>query len=383
MISKFFTRVVDSDTTPSSSTSSSNVNDDPASPRSSTYRAPKAAAKKPVASKRESSSPLIEESPAKRFRGTSAAAKATSQKGGEIKHTPLEKQVLELKSQNPGTLLMIECGYKYQFFGEDAEIAARVLNIYAYQKCNLLTASVPVGRLHVHCGRLINAGHNVGVVTQTDTAALKALQSGSSKTFQRHLSAVYTRATYIGAEFDSLQGSDPLGESSQFIMALWEDNPQTHLLSSTSPTLSTSSTASTSSIAMMMARPSTGEVVYDVFEDSFVRSALETRLEHLKPCELLLPEDLSVFSKETAVLLEEYARSQWCNRTERLPNDVFDAQRATSETMCCFSDDGGEGSEVVERVLKFPKHLTSCFGALLHYLKGCQLHSSLALLENL
>lgn len=31
-------------------------------------------------------------------------------------------QVLKLKEDNPGTLLMIEVGYKYKFFGDDAEV---------------------------------------------------------------------------------------------------------------------------------------------------------------------------------------------------------------------------------------------------------------------
>jgi DNA mismatch repair protein MSH3 len=43
-------------------------------------------------------------------------------------YTPLEKQVLQLKAANPGTLLMIEVGYKYKFFGEDAKVKRIVLS---------------------------------------------------------------------------------------------------------------------------------------------------------------------------------------------------------------------------------------------------------------
>lgn len=35
-------------------------------------------------------------------------------------------QVLELKKANPGTVLMVEVGYKYKFFGEDAHVRAAV-----------------------------------------------------------------------------------------------------------------------------------------------------------------------------------------------------------------------------------------------------------------
>lgn len=39
------------------------------------------------------------------------------------KYTPLEKQVLEFKMKHPGVLLLIEVGYKFRFFGEDAEVS--------------------------------------------------------------------------------------------------------------------------------------------------------------------------------------------------------------------------------------------------------------------
>jgi DNA mismatch repair protein MSH3 len=38
-------------------------------------------------------------------------------------YTPLEKQVVELKARHPGILLLIEVGYKFRFFGEDAKVA--------------------------------------------------------------------------------------------------------------------------------------------------------------------------------------------------------------------------------------------------------------------
>ena len=43
--------------------------------------------------------------------------------------TPLEKQVRDLKRRHPRLLLMVECGYRFRFFGRDAEIAASLLNI--------------------------------------------------------------------------------------------------------------------------------------------------------------------------------------------------------------------------------------------------------------
>lgn len=38
-------------------------------------------------------------------------------------YTPLELQVIELKKQYKDAILCVECGYKYRFFGEDAEVS--------------------------------------------------------------------------------------------------------------------------------------------------------------------------------------------------------------------------------------------------------------------
>ena len=53
------------------------------------------------------------------------------------------------KKDHPGVLLLIEVGYKFHFYGQDARIASKVLNIFAYQSRAFLTASVPVQRLHL------------------------------------------------------------------------------------------------------------------------------------------------------------------------------------------------------------------------------------------
>lgn len=51
-----------------------------------------------------------------------------AKKGGN-KLTPMEKQVLEIKRTHMDTLMVVEVGYKFRFFGEDARIAAKELSI--------------------------------------------------------------------------------------------------------------------------------------------------------------------------------------------------------------------------------------------------------------
>ena len=59
-------------------------------------------------------------------------------------------------------------------------------------------ASVPVARLNVHMERLVVAGYKVGVVRQTETAALKKGSDTKNQIFKRELAEVYSSATFFG-----------------------------------------------------------------------------------------------------------------------------------------------------------------------------------------
>jgi DNA mismatch repair protein MSH3 len=45
------------------------------------------------------------------------------------KFTPLETQVVELKAKYPNCLLLIEVGYKFRFFGQDAKVNIKQVSI--------------------------------------------------------------------------------------------------------------------------------------------------------------------------------------------------------------------------------------------------------------
>lgn len=58
-----------------------------------------------------------------------ASSKGKGKAGGAsggVKLTPMEQQVCDLKAKHPGVLLLVECGYRFRFFGEDALAAAKV-----------------------------------------------------------------------------------------------------------------------------------------------------------------------------------------------------------------------------------------------------------------
>lgn len=59
-----------------------------------------------------------------------APAKSGKKKGSKTgKLTPMEVQFLDIKRKHLDTVLIVEVGYKFRFFGEDARIAAKELSI--------------------------------------------------------------------------------------------------------------------------------------------------------------------------------------------------------------------------------------------------------------
>ena len=75
--------------------------------------------------------------------------------GSDVQYTPMEQQYLAIKAKHPDAVLFMECGYKYRFFGQDAEIASKVLNIGCFPDHNFNSGSIPVHRLNVHIRRLV------------------------------------------------------------------------------------------------------------------------------------------------------------------------------------------------------------------------------------
>lgn len=187
------------------------------------------------------------------------------------KYTKLEEQVVELKARYPGCLLLIEVGYKFRFFGEDARIASRVLHIANFIDRNFYVASVPVHRLEVHIQRLVNAGYRVGIVRQTETAALKAVGSNRNAPFKRELTQMVTKGTRVDEMMATHSGSG------SYLMCLVEEKRGGHGHDERVYT------------GMVAVQPATGDIIYDAFEDTYMRTELETRLLHIEPIEILIP----------------------------------------------------------------------------------------------
>ncbi|XP_058205866.1 DNA mismatch repair protein MSH3 isoform X2 [Rhododendron vialii] len=261
------------------------------------------------------------------------------------KYTPLEQQVVDLKEKYPDVLLMVEVGYRYRFFGGDAENAARVLGIYAHVDHNFLTASVPTFRLNVHVRRLVSAGYKVGVVKQSETAAIKAHGSNRLGPFCRGLSALYTKATLEAAE-DVGGGEEGCGSSSNYLVCVVEKG--------VGGENGKESGVDDVRIGVVGVEISTGDVVYGEFNDNLMRAGLEAFILSLSPAELLLVEPLS---KQTEKLLLAYAGPASNVRVERASRYCFNEGGALADVMSLYEntsenglgDQQEEGTEVRER----------------------------------
>ncbi|KAF9115554.1 Mismatch repair protein msh3 [Mortierella sp. AM989] len=217
----------------------------------------------------------------------------SSQKPTKRTLTPLEKQFVEIKDQYPDVILCIEVGYKFRFFGEDAEIASKELCIAHFMDHNFYTASIPIHRLDVHVRRLVYAGYKVGIVRQMETAALKSAGDNKSAPFTRKLTNLYTKATFLESldqDESQFQGGFVGRESSsQYLMCIYEQ-PQ-----------GGSGADEKVKIAMLSVQPATGDIIYDEFLDGHFRNELETRLLHIHPAELIVP--IEPMSKATEKLV--------------------------------------------------------------------------------
>jgi DNA mismatch repair protein MSH3 len=176
---------------------------------------------------------------------------------------------------------MVEVGYRFRFFGEDAAAAAAVLGIVAHPDRSFLTASVPTFRLGFHVRRLVAAGHKVGVVRQTETAAIKAAaaaaQKGGGAPFARGLSAVYTRATIEAAAGELEGGGAAPEEGSRYLVCVVDKEVE-----------ATGREGFEVKVGVVAIDVSTGEVVHGEFMDTASRSGLEAVLLGLAPVEVIL-----------------------------------------------------------------------------------------------
>ena len=304
------------------------------------------------------------------------------------KLTPMEKQVIEIKRTNMDTLLVVEVGYKFKFFGEDARHAARELGIvcipgkYRYDEHiseahldRFASASIPVHRLHVHVKRLVAAGHKVGVVRQIETAALKAAGDNRNTPFVRKLTNLYTKGTYI----DDLEGIEEVEEGREGSPKSPNAPATGYLLCLTEVNAKGYGNDERVHVGIVAVQPATGDVIYDDFEDTFMRSEIETRLLHIAPCEFLLVGDLSPASEKLIQHLSASKSNVFGDkaRVERVSKPKSMAAQAHSHVSTFYADklklagsqDNAKETKMLDKVLTLPENVTICLSTMIEHMK--------------
>ncbi|KAI1614480.1 DNA mismatch repair protein msh3 [Exophiala viscosa] len=311
----------------------------------------------------------------------SARSRAGTKRGGN-KLTPMEKQVIEIKKAHMDTLLVVEVGYKFRFFGEDARIAAKELGIvcipgkFRYDEHpseahldRFASASIPVHRLHVHVKRLVAAGHKVGVVRQLETAALKAVGDNRNAPFVRKLTNLYTKGTYIddieGIEEDTRASPAPQSPSTGFLLCMTEINVKGY------------GNDEKVHVGLLAVQPATGDIVYDDFEDGFMRSEIETRLLHIAPCEFLIVGDLSKATEKLVLHLSGSKTNVFGDkiRVERVAKGKTMAAEAHNhissfhaEKLRASQSDQNKAAKIFDKILGLPENVCICLSAMIYHL---------------
>ena len=308
--------------------------------------------------------------------------KVAATKKSASKLTPMEKQYLEIKCKHLDTIIVMEVGYKFKFFGEDARTASKELGIvcipgkFRYDEHlseahldRFASASFPVHRLQVHVKRLVKANHKVGVVRQIETAALKAAGDNRNTPFVRKLTNLYTKGTYV----DDVEGLETVGEGSGpgaqatgYLLCITETNANGW------------GTDEKVQVGLVAVQPATGDIIYDDFEDGFMRNEIETRLLHIAPAEFLVVGNLS---KATEKLIQHLSASKTNvfgdrSRVERVEKPKTMAAQAYGHISNFYagkmksSQEGGSSSQgaILDKVHQLSEHVTICLSAMITYL---------------
>lgn len=203
---------------------------------------------------------------------------------------------------------------------------------------------------------------------QIETAALKKVGDNRNAPFTRKLTNLYTKGTYIDENGDLEQTTNGGNTSSS----------GGYLLCITEATAKGSGTDEKVDIGILAVQPATGDIIYDTFEDGFMRSEIETRLLHISPCEFVIVGDLS---KTTDKLIQHLAGSSTNvfgdrSRVERVPRTDTLATEASSHVTQFYAEklkeitasQNEQSSSLLERVLKLPESVTICLSAMISHL---------------
>jgi DNA mismatch repair protein MutS len=91
------------------------------------------------------------------------------------KHTPMQRQYLDIKRQHPDCILMFRLGDFFEMFNEDAKVASEVLDIVLTSRGEGVDkwpmCGVPFHAVDAYVAKLLQAGYTVALADQVEDAA--------------------------------------------------------------------------------------------------------------------------------------------------------------------------------------------------------------------
>ncbi|CCH47006.1 DNA mismatch repair protein [Wickerhamomyces ciferrii] len=288
----------------------------------------------------------------------------------QSKLTPLDQQVKDLKLLHLDKILAIQVGYKYKFYCEDAVKVHKILNIMLVPgKINIIDesptdklynklayCSIPEPRLHIHLQRLLDRGLKIGIVDQIETSAIKSVESKNSALFKRRLSNVFTKSTYI--EYDEVNQEKDKNINSLLSIVEESVDQNDNVL-----------------ITLVSIQPLTGEIIYDTFQDDFLRNELETRLLHMEPIEFIY------FENDISELTEScFQKFISINSSNIRINKIPILKKKFFESY--LNDYVLDNPKLFEFISEQSKEFQTCCSLLIDYLKEFQLDSSFKIVTN-
>lgn len=186
----------------------------------------------------------------------------------------------------------------------------------------------------------------------------------------RKLTNVYTKGTYIddveGLEGPTAAASGGATPATGYLLCITESN------------VKGPGNDEFVHVGIVAVQPATGDIIYDDFEDGFMRGEIETRLLHIAPCEILIVGELS---KATEKLVEHLSGSKMNVfgdkvRVERMPKGKTAAAEAHSHVSSFYAGKmqvtgtvkDVQASNLLDRVLQLPEHVTICLSSMIKHL---------------
>jgi DNA mismatch repair protein MutS len=188
------------------------------------------------------------------------------------KVSPVRKQYLEIKRQYPDAIVFFRLGDFYETFDQDAEIAARELDIVLTSRNVAKGVRVPMAGIPHHAAenylaRLIERGYHVAICEQVGDQPVKGL-------FPRQVTRVVTPGTIVEP------GLLP-GDANNYLACVVVDEIE-----------SSSETGKLGRAGVAYADITTGEFAATELSAADIHAALRAELVRLHPAEILSPETL-------------------------------------------------------------------------------------------